>query len=75
VTLPRERQLHLPPPPFTQFNLFTEMPFVFRFPTTLFLLTLLGSILLAVVASCLPARRLARIAIAGVLKGRTSVST
>lgn len=55
-----------------QFNLFTELPFVFRFPTSLFLLTLLGCVLLSFVSSYLPARRLARIPIAGVVKGRVT---
>jgi len=53
-----------------QFNLFTEAPFVFTFPIGLFMLTLLGSIVLAIVASCVPARTLTRAKIAGVLKGR-----
>lgn len=55
-----------------QFNLFTEMPFEFNFPTGLFVLTLLGSIVLAVVASFFPARAIARLDIAGVLKGRAA---
>jgi len=54
-----------------QFNLFTEQPFQLRFPWQLFGFTLLGCILLAVVASCLPARAITRLPIAGVLKGRT----
>lgn len=55
-----------------QFNLFTEMPFEFNFPTALFVLTLLGSIALAMVASYFPARAIARLDIAGVLKGRAA---
>jgi hypothetical protein len=54
-----------------QFNLFTEDRFAFDFPIPLFLLTLLGCSALAVASSYWPARRLGRLHIAAVLKGRT----
>lgn len=53
-----------------QFNLFTESPFDFVFPTALFLLCLLGSIALALAASYWPARAVGRRPIASVVKGR-----
>jgi ABC-type antimicrobial peptide transport system permease subunit len=55
-----------------QFNLFTEMPFSFVFPTSLFVFTLLGCIALALAASYYPARAIARMQVAGVLKGRAA---
>jgi len=53
-----------------QFNLFTQMPFVFVFPGTLFGTTLGLTALAAVAASLLPARGLLLLPIANVLKGR-----
>jgi len=52
-----------------QFNLFTEMPFVFTFPTTLFLSVLAMSLAVAVLGSYLPAKSLRAKPISNVLKG------
>jgi ABC-type antimicrobial peptide transport system permease subunit len=52
-----------------QFGLFTEMPFTFAFPYGLFFFTLLACILIALVSSYLPARKVAKVQIATVLKG------
>jgi len=52
-----------------QFNLFTEMPFQFIFPYTLFFTVVGMSIIVAVLGSYLPAKELTRKAIAQALKG------
>lgn len=46
--------------------------FVFVFPTPLFTFTLGACLVMAVIASYYPTRSLARLPIAGVLKGRTT---
>lgn len=53
-----------------QFNLFTQLPFVFRFPTGLFVSTFVACMLVAVAGSLLPLRRFLSAAIAPVAKGR-----
>jgi hypothetical protein len=53
-----------------QFNLFTEQPFVFIFPTSLFVLTFVLLVTVAVVSAYYPALRIARVRIAQVLKGK-----
>lgn len=53
-----------------QFNLFTQLPFVFRFPTGMFVGTLVLCILVAIAGSLLPLRRFLQLEIAPVAKGR-----
>jgi ABC-type antimicrobial peptide transport system permease subunit len=53
-----------------QFNLFTQLPFIFRFPTAIFVGTLLMCALVAVLGSLLPLRRFLQAEIAPVAKGR-----
>ena len=53
-----------------QFNLFTEQPFEFIFPTSLFVLTFVLLVVVAVVSAYYPAMRIARVRIAQVLKGK-----
>ena len=53
-----------------QFNLFIEMPFVLEFPLPLFLFTFVMSVVVAIVSSLLPARRLVMLEIAHVLQGK-----
>jgi len=53
-----------------QFNLFTEQPFEFIFPTSLFVLTFVLLVAVAVVSAYYPAMRIARVRIAQVLKGK-----
>eukprot|EP00003_Mantamonas_plastica_P015601 TRINITY_DN2635_c0_g2_i3.p1 TRINITY_DN2635_c0_g2~~TRINITY_DN2635_c0_g2_i3.p1 ORF type:complete len:1218 (-),score=362.13 TRINITY_DN2635_c0_g2_i3:46-3648(-) len=52
-----------------QFNLFTEMPFKFVFPTALFFSVIAMSIVVAIVGSYLPARKYNRKQIAIILRG------
>lgn len=54
-----------------QFNLFTELPFVFIWPYSLFFFTLLACILLALVSSYVPAKEISKRMIASVLKGKS----
>lgn len=54
-----------------QFNLFTEMPFHFEWPTVLFIITGVMCFGVAILSSLLPARNLLAIEISNVLKGRT----
>ncbi|KAA0154285.1 hypothetical protein FNF29_02505 [Cafeteria roenbergensis] len=53
-----------------QFNLFTQLPFVFRFPTGMFVGTLVLCVVVAVAGSLLPLRRFLQLEIAPVAKGR-----
>ena len=55
-----------------QLGLFLELPFVLRFPVGVFVFMLIACTILAVLASALPARRLSKLQIASVLKGRTT---
>mmetsp|Transcript_56701 Transcript_56701/g.139396 ORF Transcript_56701/g.139396 Transcript_56701/m.139396 type:complete len:178 (+) Transcript_56701:526-1059(+) len=52
-----------------QFNLFTELPFVFDFPYLIFSLVLAMSVLVALAGSYFPTRAFAKKAIASALKG------
>ncbi len=52
-----------------QFNLFLELPFVFFFPVTLFLIVLFLSMLLSVVGAYVPANQFAQRTISNVIKG------
>jgi len=55
-----------------QFNLFTQLPFVFRMPTVIFVGSLVACVLVALAGSLLPLRRYLLAEIAPVAKGRTA---
>ena len=52
-----------------QFNVFIELPFVFRFPTVLFVVMAVCSLLSAVIGAYLPSRMLAKQVVAEVIRG------